>query len=146
MLSMFVPNNPLEALSTKPSLIVLISSFGVATRCGYVTPNFSTVLPISDNYGAVCCGLSALSHRREFHILAVLLFFFLFFSWVNPMGVGRASVYNNVSSVLFRGSLALLCAACRTFVDTLVLLCGFFAYYMANYSLYILPPDRAGPR
>ena len=118
MHSMFVLNNPLEALSTKPSLIVLISFFGVATRCGYVTPNFSTVLPISDNYGAVCCGLSALSHRREFHILAV------------P----------------FRGSLALLCAACQTFVDTLVLLCGFFAYYMASYLLYILPPDRAGPR
>ena len=49
-------------------------------------------------------------------------------------------------TVPFRGSLALLCAACRTFVDTLVLLCGLFAYYMASYLLYILPPYRVGPR
>ena len=103
--------------STKPSLIVLISSFGVATRCGYVTPNFSTVLPIQITMAPSVVDSAPFPHRREFHILAV------------P----------------FRGSLALLCAACRTFVDTLVLLCGFFAYYMASYLLYILPPDRAGP-
>ena len=42
---------------------------------------------------------------RHSNPLGCDLFFFLFF-WVNPMGVGRASVYNNVSTsqaILFFG-------------------------------------------